>query len=205
MKHLTPFGIILILCVLVEFVVILLLFGPGESSHVIDKDTVVREFEADAEQYQASAEELAQYEAGDVFRIAGSKETLATMEAEQPIKMGDVFVLRNAGAEEGKEDLPFKYVSSGGPIDYALRNHSISEIVVNDSNIQYCGNWRNSPVKGGFWGFYYSFDGAPQIVNVYHSGPLEKDGSGWSCSQKDSMEYYTEKITGDFYYYEGSE
>ena len=60
------------------------------------------------------------------------------------------------------------------------------------------------PNGEAFCGVYYSLGGQPLIVEGFQEKLLKKDGIGWSyISDKKYYRYYTEKIKGKCYYYEG--
>ena len=51
-----------------------------------------------------------------------------------------------------------------------------------------------------YWGFYYSYDGEPRGEFEDARDPLVKDGAGYRTTA--NYTYYTEHITGNWYYYE---
>lgn len=79
----------------------------------------------------------------------------------------------------------------------------LTEIAISDGLIQFHGDQQYNPIKKGFWGFYYSIDGDPRIVDYSEDSKLVKGDSGWSVSTETTDYYRTENIKENFYYYEG--
>lgn len=65
-------------------------------------------------------------------------------------------------------------------------------------------------LSSGDWGFYYSPDNQPHCAGEIEGSPIfDRDGDGWwldtenyEGSGMDWGEYYTERIDGQFFYYE---
>lgn len=61
-------------------------------------------------------------------------------------------------------------------------------------------NISKSKEGSDYWGFYYSYDGEPRGEFEDARDPLVKDGAGYRTTA--NYTYYTEHITGNWYYYE---
>ena len=85
----------------------------------------------------------------------------------------------------------------------ALLIENIEEIRKSDEAIDFIGDMEMCK-DFGFWGIYYSFDDRPYIGHCFTDKIPKRHGKGWAYIQDRKYGwYYTEKISGNFYYYEG--
>lgn len=77
----------------------------------------------------------------------------------------------------------------------------IEDVSPGESTVDfYCGGSGFGPATS-YYGFYYSQNGEPSCIWV--GGELSAEGNGWGWREKNGdNRYYTEKITGYFFYYE---
>lgn len=139
------------------------------------------------------------YESGQAFRSADEDD----VKEDRALVQGRVYrhYLEKCTDERGE-------VVTSKSISRALGLEGINEIVRNKSTIDF-SLVMESPDGGEsgthFAGFYYSLNGEPQgDEGLFRNVSFKQDGNGWSYTDDQNLnKYYTEKIKGQIYYYEG--
>lgn len=162
------------------------------------KAAIVSIIKENYEDLQRTAIRLFEYDIEDRFYLADKQD----LEANSSLVKGELYVEHNTDDDIG-------YIKpealNDNAIKEVLKKENICEISRGEKLFDFIGNFNLcEDQNGGFCGFYYSLDGKPKNAGFLSGEPLIADGSGWSCEgNEEYSNYYTEKVKGDFFYYEG--
>lgn len=168
---------------------------PKETSA---KNIIVSMVEENYDSLKKVTMRLQEYDIGDQFYLADKED----IEVNDSLVKDFLYVDHNTDDDVG---YIIPEVVDDNVIKRILKISEICEIYRGEKLIDFIGNPELcKDQNGGFCGFYYSLDGEPKSVGCFTGEALKTDDSGWCFEGNEEFSnYYTEKIKGNFFYYEG--
>lgn len=157
-------------------------------------------FDNNYRDFVSSMEKVTTYNAGDAFFLMNTDDIkeIKTLKNHENTQVGDLYVWHDYGSDDATQEL-----IDCMQIKRILDLDEISQIDREKNAIKYRG--RKPPHTNNneeVWGIYYSLIQNPLADFYFDDVDLKKSGEGWELLLNDGQSYYTEKISGNFYYYE---
>ena len=184
---------------ILAIIIVTIFFIQNRDAMHISKQNIYKEVNNKYSDLLKTIGRLLEYKTGDIFYFADINEPDNGVDIKGEIKEGDLCVKHGI-------DLEYYTLESIDEefINIALKIDGISMIKISKKAIIFVGDDLVDKIENGFCGFYYSLNGKPQGVQIFEYESLKKDEKGWSGVNNEELSwYYTEKIKGKFYYYEG--
>ncbi|MCO7122559.1 hypothetical protein NIA71_11460 [Ihubacter massiliensis] len=187
--------VVLISLILISSIVVLCILASEKSDMFKNKDRLVKEVSENYRDLEDIAVHLQDYDANTSFYLSS---TGADLNSEMTGRLYAVYNTDKDPDNYREEPVESRLIRK------AFELEGITEIQKADKAVVFKAGGLTEPNGEVFCGVYYALGGKPLIVEGFQGKLLKKDGIGWSyISDKKYSRYYTEKIEGKWYYYEG--